>query len=134
MKDLFLYPELQPTALKDILTRYESCENDYDTCKALQSEVEAIGYTFEFYLDAEPHNLRKMLDVDKYNGKTYFEVYCDIQSSHLLVQHKREYMKNVVDVIMYQRAGVNLHLIEPIKNTNHRLFKLYHPNFNTLTQ
>ena len=59
MKDLFQHPELQPAALKDILTRYESCENDYDTCKALQSEVEAIGYTMDYSLDGEPFNLHK---------------------------------------------------------------------------
>lgn len=58
MKDLFKNPELLPTELQTLLNNFASQENDYSTCANLLKECEAIGYTFEYGLDAEPFNLR----------------------------------------------------------------------------
>lgn len=63
MKDLFEYYNEQPQELKDICDKWqEKSVNglDYNDCEAFLKEVEAIGYTFDYYLDAEPYNLRKI--------------------------------------------------------------------------
>jgi hypothetical protein len=53
MKDLFEDYKNQPKELTDILTKYEH----EDSIKLL-SEVNAIGYIFDYGLDAEPFGLR----------------------------------------------------------------------------
>lgn len=61
--DLFEHYEQMPAELAAICEPWvaKSCEGlDYIMCKQWLSEVEAIGYTFEFYLDAEPFGLVKM--------------------------------------------------------------------------
>lgn len=128
MKDLFEYPEEQPEELKAILSKYEDQEQDYNTCKALLSEVQAIGYTFEYYLDAVPFDLRKLEEADLYNGKTIEQINDCIENSHLIADHKALYMRNVQNVIQYQQSKTNLHLIEGMKAENNRLWKLGHPN------
>ena len=60
--DLFEYYEEQPEEVKAILSRYELEEIDYNTCENLLAELNAIGYTFEYGLSAEPFNLRKILN------------------------------------------------------------------------
>ena len=58
--DLFEQFETLAEELKRVLTKYEECENDYNVIAAMQAECEAIGYTFDYYLDAEPYNLRPL--------------------------------------------------------------------------
>lgn len=59
--DLFEQYELQPPELREITTRYgEDWEDSYENCASMLRECEAIGYTFEYYLDAVPYDLRKM--------------------------------------------------------------------------
>lgn len=58
MKDLFETPELIPQNVMDILNTFE--DNTYNECLRVQYELECIGYTFDFYLDAEPYNLREL--------------------------------------------------------------------------
>ncbi len=63
MKDLFETPELMPEALQAIFQRWDKRFRNgltYDGCAALQNEVEKEGYTFDYYLDAEPYGLRKI--------------------------------------------------------------------------
>jgi hypothetical protein len=61
-KDLFEYYEEQPEELKDVLKAYENFEElDYQQLEMMQKECEKIGYTFDFYLDAQAHNLRKLI-------------------------------------------------------------------------
>lgn len=57
--DLFENYEQQPENLKTILKKYENGEFDYIECENLLKEVESIGYTFEYGLDAEPYDLHK---------------------------------------------------------------------------
>jgi len=60
-KDLFEFYEEQPEELKELLSHYESFEElDYEELRAMRAECEKIGYTFDFYLDAQPYNLRKL--------------------------------------------------------------------------
>jgi hypothetical protein len=58
--DLFEDYEDQPAEVQAILAKYEIEDNDYNTLKDLQAELEEIGYTIEFGLDAEPFDLRKI--------------------------------------------------------------------------
>jgi len=63
MRDLFEFYEEQPQEVKEILSRYESEEQDYRNCENLLSELETVGYTFEYGLDAQPFNLMKILSI-----------------------------------------------------------------------
>lgn len=59
-RDLFEYYEEQPQEVREILSRYELEELDYIECENLLKELNAVGYTFDYYLQAEPYNLRKI--------------------------------------------------------------------------
>lgn len=60
-KDLFEFHEEQPEELKAILKAYENFEElDYQQLEMIQKECKKIGFTFDFYLDAQPYNLRKL--------------------------------------------------------------------------
>lgn len=56
MKDLFETPELIPSDVMSIILTFN--ENTYEECERVKNELEELGYTFEYYLDAEPYGLR----------------------------------------------------------------------------
>ena len=59
MKDLFETPELIPLDVQAILESFdEDAPNTYIELDRLTNELEVIGYTFDYYLDAEPYGLR----------------------------------------------------------------------------
>lgn len=60
-KDLFEYYDELPQEVREILSFYELEEMDYLTCENLLKELNAVGYTFEYGLSAEPFNLKKIL-------------------------------------------------------------------------
>ena len=59
--DLFEDYENIPKEVDAIIKKYNYFEDatykDLDECL---KELEAIGYTFDYYLDAQPYNLRKI--------------------------------------------------------------------------
>lgn len=58
--DLFeIYP-LIPKNVQEILDKYESEEQTYGILGAMLTELNAVGYTFDYGLDASPYNLRKI--------------------------------------------------------------------------
>ncbi len=58
--DLFQHIALLPKTVKTILRKYEKIwEESYQNCADMLKDTEAIGYTFDYYLDATPYNLRK---------------------------------------------------------------------------
>ena len=59
MKDLFEYYNEQPKALQKITSEMEQGGFDYPTLEAFKQRCEAIGYTFDYDLSAEPFDLRK---------------------------------------------------------------------------
>jgi len=60
-KDLFEFYEDQPENVKSILAQYEDLEAmTYEELTGLQKNLETIGYTFDYGLDAQPYNLRKI--------------------------------------------------------------------------
>jgi hypothetical protein len=59
MKDLFETPELIPSEVQAILETFdEDKPNTYLELDRLVNELENIGYTFDYYLDADPYGLR----------------------------------------------------------------------------
>ena len=67
MVDLFEQYEQLPTKVKDIIDRYSLVDNSYDMCDRFTNELNKVGYTCEYGLDAEPHSLRKLTDFDKWS-------------------------------------------------------------------
>jgi hypothetical protein len=65
--------EALPQDVKNVLDKYSECENDYDSCAKLQEELETIGWTISYYLDAEPYDLRRV--IKKGQDYTYDEIY-----------------------------------------------------------
>lgn len=59
-KDLFEYYEDQPEELQRVLKPYEEHDPTYESLKKILEEVQSIGFTFDYGLDAMPYNLRKM--------------------------------------------------------------------------
>ena len=60
MKDLFEDYENLPISVLKILEKHENSEQDYASCEQLVKELNAVGYTCEYYLDAIPYNLQKI--------------------------------------------------------------------------
>jgi hypothetical protein len=61
MKDLFETPEAMPEALQPIIEKWEPKIMDglsYSEIAEMLTEFENVGYTFDYYLDAEPYGLR----------------------------------------------------------------------------
>ena len=60
-KDLFENYEAIPDNVKSILAHYEDLDAmTYEELAGLQKNLETIGYTFDYGLDAQPFNLRKI--------------------------------------------------------------------------
>jgi len=60
MQDLFTTPEQLPTEVHEILSDFSERENTYENCAQLEEALKPHGYTFEWGLDAEPYDLRKI--------------------------------------------------------------------------
>ena len=70
MKDLFETPELIPSDVQEILESFdEESENTYLELDRVIDKLEDIGYTFDYYLDAEPYGLRpKNVELEELEG------------------------------------------------------------------
>lgn len=67
--DLFEHYDQQTPELREITERYSEMDNDYENVENLLKEVEAVGYTFEYGLDAEPYGLRPIgVDISELEG------------------------------------------------------------------
>lgn len=58
--DLFEDYDNLPDDIKAVLDAHSEDDQNYQNCEILLAECEALGYTFEFYLDAVPFNLRRI--------------------------------------------------------------------------
>lgn len=56
-EDLFSDFDRLPVEIQAVFN--QECET-YVDCERILKECESIGYTFEYYLDAVPYNLRKL--------------------------------------------------------------------------
>jgi hypothetical protein len=63
-KDLFEAPELLPVPIQSILNRYNDLEFEkglqYNDLIEMGKEMAIYGYSFDFYLDCVPYNLKKI--------------------------------------------------------------------------
>jgi len=63
-KDLFEHPNELPENVKAILRRYNDLETEngiqYTDLMQMGKEMAANGYSFDFYLDCVPYNLKKI--------------------------------------------------------------------------
>jgi hypothetical protein len=60
IEDLFLTPEKLPTEVQIILENFAEREQTYENCQQLEQALRPHRYTFEWGLDAEPYDLRKI--------------------------------------------------------------------------
>ena len=49
-----------PIEVQQILTKFFEEDNTYDTCARLVDELNEVGYTIDYGLDADPYDLRKL--------------------------------------------------------------------------
>ena len=56
--DLFEQIETLPQEVQAILKKYENGDFTYEECANLVAELEAVGYTCEYGLDASPYGLK----------------------------------------------------------------------------
>lgn len=65
-RDLFENYDELPQEVKNILEQFLVRETEgidgYENCEQLVKELNLIGYTCDYYLQAEPFNLRKILN------------------------------------------------------------------------
>jgi hypothetical protein len=58
MKDLFETPELIPENVQEVLESFDEEADPYHELDRVLKEIEPMGYTFNYYLDADPYGLR----------------------------------------------------------------------------
>lgn len=58
MKDLFETPELIPDEVQAVLETFDENADDYAELDRILAEIEPLGYTFDYYLNADPYGLR----------------------------------------------------------------------------
>jgi hypothetical protein len=69
MKDLFETPDLIPENIKSVINTFDESVDSYVELRRLVNEVEELGYTFDFYLNAEPYGLRPVgVDLNELEG------------------------------------------------------------------
>jgi hypothetical protein len=60
VEDLFKTVELIPSDVKLVLETFDEDADTYKELARLVNELRPLGYTFSYYLDAEPYWLRKI--------------------------------------------------------------------------
>ena len=70
MKDLFETPELIPDEVQAVFETFnEDSDNSYFELDRILSEIEPLGYTFDYYLNAEPYGLRPIgIELEELEG------------------------------------------------------------------
>ena len=62
--DMFEHIESLPIEVQAVLERYSTEDETYETLSNMRIELGALGYEFEYYLDAVPYMLREKNLVD----------------------------------------------------------------------
>lgn len=60
MIDLFEHIETLPVEVQECIHSWDDITFNYENIKEFKKELETLGYTFDYYLDAQPFNLTKM--------------------------------------------------------------------------
>ena len=58
--DLFEIYETLPMEVQEVINNFSEKDNDYDNCAQLVEELEAVGYTCDYGLDASPYDLKQL--------------------------------------------------------------------------
>lgn len=76
MEDLFEkdFSEL-PIEVQEVLSKYTYEDFNYESCANLVDDLNSIGYTCEYGLDAEPFGLRKLTTYDNWTDIEIDEVF-----------------------------------------------------------
>jgi len=64
MLDLFETPELIPHEVQAVLDTFSEDANPYWELERIRIQVEKLGYTFDYGLDAEPYDLRPIENIN----------------------------------------------------------------------
>jgi hypothetical protein len=72
-KDLFQHIDLLPVRAQKVLKKFEEYSDlTYKQCENLLKQMEYVGYTFDYYLDAVPYDLRpienRIILIGKFQG------------------------------------------------------------------
>ncbi len=59
--DLFNHLDLLPIEVQNVLEKYSTLDETYENCENLVLDLQTVGYTCEFGLDAVPFNLEKIV-------------------------------------------------------------------------
>jgi hypothetical protein len=74
-KDMFAHYDELPTEIKEVLDKYAEMDNTYENCGNLVDELEVLGWTCEYGLDAEPYDLRQLTNFDKMDNETIDSIF-----------------------------------------------------------
>ncbi len=61
-EDLFDNYKNLPKEVIDIITKFDYLNTNYNICSKLVEQLNVVGYTCEYGLDAIPYNLQKIID------------------------------------------------------------------------
>lgn len=103
MKDMFEYLEEVPQAVRNVIGKFENSDGDYSDCKQLVLDLLELGWTCEYYLDAEPYNLRKLTPFDAWTEKQVDAVFnCVLdEMSHAVAETIRAEVRTHEDKIVW---------------------------------
>ena len=74
-KDMFAYYDELPTEIKEVLDKYAEMDNTYENCGNLVEDLEELGWTCEYGLDAEPYDLRQLTNFDKMDDESIDSIF-----------------------------------------------------------
>jgi hypothetical protein len=114
--DLFNHQEELPQKVKDVLKEFEDCEFTYDSCAQLVSALNEVGYTCDYYLDAEPYHLRKIIKAgDTYTYKELGLYHEDVNCYSAEFTKKEEgtweYGKYVIELTNKENPNIKMKFI-----------------------
>lgn len=103
MIDLFEHYDTLPFEVQVILDEFSEMDSTYESCAKLVEELNKVGYTCEYYLDAEPFGLRELSKFDEWEDDKLHKVFnyiLDEMSSIEADEVKRE-VRTRGEIIQY---------------------------------
>ena len=66
MADMFEHYDQLPQEVQEVLGKHAEMDETYENCANLVSDLESVGWTCDYYLDAVPFDLRKIGEPSNY--------------------------------------------------------------------
>lgn len=73
--DMFEHYDKLPKKVQVVLDKFSDMDNTYDNCGKLVDALNKVGWTCEYYLDAEPCYLRKLSKFDEWTNDKVEKVF-----------------------------------------------------------